>query len=78
MAINRLLEKRKFSAQTVAVLNRAFAIALAELRLANRADAITEVVAEKVIEAGAIGEGDPEAIAKEAIRRLGLANNSGA
>ena len=75
MPINRLLKNGKFSAEEVAVLNRAFVLALRELRLVDRADALTEVVAEKIIEAGTTGSGDPEVIAKEAIRRLGLAGN---
>ena len=77
MPINRLLKNGKFSAEEVAVLNRAFVLALRELRLVDRADALTDVVAEKIIEAGTTGSSDPEAIAKEAIGRLGLAGNSG-
>lgn len=77
MPINRLLKNGKFSAEEVAVLNRAFVLALRELRLVDRADALTDVVAEKIIEAGTTGGSDPEAIAKEAIGRLGLAGNSG-
>ena len=71
MPINRLLKNGRFNAEKVAVLNRAFAFALRELDLVDRADALTDIVAEKIIEAGMIG-GDPEAIAKEAIKRLGL------
>lgn len=78
MPINRLLKNGKFSAEEVAVLNRAFVLALRELRLVDRADPLTDVVAEKIIEAGMTGSGDPEAIAQEAIRRLGLTRNLGA
>lgn len=75
MPINRMLKSGKFSAKEVAILNRAFVLALRELRLVDRADALTDVVAEKIIEAGMAASDDPEAIAKEAIRRLWLARN---
>jgi len=75
MPINRLLKNGEFSAEKVAVLNRAFALTLRELDLVDRTDALTDIVAEKIIEAGTITGGGPEAIAKEAIRRLGLAKN---
>lgn len=75
MPINRLLKNGNFSAEKVAVLNRAFALTLRELDLVDRADPLTAIVAEKIIEAAMIGSGDPEVIAKEAIERLGLAKN---
>jgi hypothetical protein len=75
MPLNRLLKNGTFSAEKVAVLNRAFRFALRELDLVDRADALTEIVAEKIIEAATISSGDPETIAKEAIKRLGLARN---
>ncbi len=74
MPINRLLKNGKFSAEEVAVLNRAFVLVLRQLRLVDRADALTDVVAEKVIEAGSSG-GGPEAIANEVIRGLGFARD---
>ncbi len=75
MPINRMFKDGKVSADKVAVLNRAFAFALRELDLVDRADALTDLVAEKIIEAGMVSSGDPEAIAREAIKRLGLRKN---
>jgi hypothetical protein len=47
---------------------------LQELGLVNRKNAVTAVVAEKVVEVGATGTSDPEEIAKAAIKRLNLPN----
>ncbi len=66
MPINRLIKDSKLSTECAAVLNRAFEYALRQLGLIDRADALTNLVAEKIIEVGATGISDPEAIAKAA------------
>jgi hypothetical protein len=58
--------------EEVAVLNRAFEYALGELGLVDRADALTDIVAGKIIEVGATTITDPVEIARAAIKRLGL------
>lgn len=74
MPINQLLKNSQLSAERAVVLNRAFQCALSELGLVDRADALTKVVAEKILEVGATGPSDPEEIARAAIKRLGLPN----
>jgi hypothetical protein len=74
MPINRLIKDREIEAERAAILNRAFEYALRELGLVDRADALTGIVAERVVEVSATGISDPEEIARAAIRRLGLPN----
>jgi hypothetical protein len=71
MPINRLIKNRNLDAEKAAVLNRAFQHALRELGLVDRADALTDIVAEKIVEIGCANS-HPEEIAKAAIKRLGL------
>jgi hypothetical protein len=71
MPINQHIREGKIDAIKGAVLNRAFEYALRELGLVDRADALTNIVAEKIIEVGATGT-DPQEIARAAIKRLGL------
>ena len=68
---DQLIDKRTDAARR-AVLNRAFACALREIGLVDRSDDLTKIVAEKIMEAAATGIDDPEAIARAAIKRLGL------
>jgi hypothetical protein len=72
MPINQMIREGKLDPEIGAVLNRAFEHVLRELRLVNREDALTDVVAEKVIEVGATGTSDPDEIAKVVIKRLNL------
>jgi hypothetical protein len=71
MPINQWI-KHMFDAEKVAVLDRAFEHALRELGLVDRADALTGIVASKIIEVEASGISGAEEIAKAAIKRLGL------
>jgi hypothetical protein len=72
MPINQLIKDGKVDAETGAVLNRAFERALRELGLLNQKDAVTEIVAEKIVEVGATGTSDPDEIAKAVIKRFNL------
>ena len=72
MPINQLIKEGKIDATKAARLNHAFEHALRELGLVDRADALTNIVAEKIIEVGATAVSDPEEIARAAIKRLGL------
>jgi hypothetical protein len=76
MPINQLIKEGKLDPETGAVLNRAFERALRELGLVNRKDAVTDVIAEKVIEIGATDTADPDEIAKAVIKRLNLPDAS--
>jgi hypothetical protein len=71
MPINEWIKKSNIDAEKAAVLNRAFEYALEELGLVNRDDALTDIVAEKIIEVGATRTSNYEEIARAAINRLG-------
>ena len=72
MPINQLIKDGKVDAETGAILIRAFERALRELGLSNQKDAVTEIVAEKIVEVGATSTSDPDEIAKAVIKRLNL------
>jgi hypothetical protein len=72
MPINRLLEGRTLRPEEVRRLNDAYERALRELSLVDRNDALTEIVAKRVIEIGLDGARDPKDIAKAAVKALGL------
>jgi hypothetical protein len=76
MPINQLIREGKIDATKGAQLNRAFEYALRELGLVDRADALTNIVAEKIIEVGATAIADPEEIARAAVKRLGLRSST--
>lgn len=70
MPIRRLLKDAEFEPDEVAVLTRAFELALSALYLVDRDDPVCEIVARKVIEIGTNGIHDPREIAEAAVRRL--------
>ena len=72
MPINQLIREGRIDTIKGAMLNRAFEYALRELGLVDRADALTKIVAEKLIEVGATAGTEPLEIARAAIKRLGL------
>ena len=72
MPIDQVIKEGKLDPESGAVLNRAYEHVLQELGLVNWKNAVTAVVAEKVVEVGATGTSDPEEIAKAAIKRLNL------
>jgi hypothetical protein len=65
------VSQNRIDAEKAAVLKRAFEYALEELGLVNRDDALTDIVAEKMIEVGATRTSNYEEIARAAIKRLG-------
>jgi len=70
MPIHRLLKNHAFGPDEITILTSAFDDALRRLRLADRADPATEVVAKKIIELAKEGERDPERLRKRAIEAL--------
>jgi hypothetical protein len=68
MPIRRLLAGSKLGTDEIEILTRAFDKALRLLQLVDRNDPLTEMVARKIIEAGAGAIRDPAEIAKRAIR----------
>jgi len=74
--IYRLLERATFRAETTAMLGHVFEDVLKELRLVNRQDPVTELIAEKLIELASAGERDPVGLKQktlEAVRGSGPA-----
>ena len=72
MPINRLLKGGAYTPDQIALLNRAFDLALSSLSLLDRNDRLCEIVARKVIEVGKDGIGDPCEIAEQAVKQIGL------
>ena len=70
MPIHRLLKNHAFGPDEIAILTSAFEDALRRLRLADRADPATEVVARKIIELAQQGERDPTRLSERAIQAL--------
>ena len=76
MPIYRLLEKRAFRTETAATLGHVFEDVLKELRLVNRQDPVTELIAETLIDLANAGERDPERLKQltlEAVKGKGPA-----
>ena len=66
MPINRLLK----DSDDVELLAVAFHLALRELQLLDRNDAVCDIVARKVIETAKYGARDPQEIANRAVKQL--------
>ncbi len=62
MAIYRLLQNSAFAPDEIRVMSSAYEDALRALRLADRSDPITQIVAEKIIELKCHGINDPETL----------------
>ncbi|MDH2380681.1 hypothetical protein [Bradyrhizobium sp. CER78] len=72
MPISRLLKAGEHTSEEVELLSKAFDLALRAMDLVDRNDPLCELVARKVIEAGATGISDPKEIAGIAVARIGL------
>jgi hypothetical protein len=70
MAIYRLLKNRAVGPDEIKVLTTAYEDALRALRLTNRADPATEIIAKKIIELAQRGERDPVQLRERAIRSV--------
>jgi hypothetical protein len=70
MPIRRLLENHVFGPDEIRVLTAAFEDTLRTLRLVDRADPATEIIARKIIELAAQGERDPVRLRERAIQLL--------
>ncbi len=68
--IRRLLENHVFGPDEITVLTTAFEDTLRTLRLADRADPATEIIAKKIIELAQQGERDPVRLRERAIQFL--------
>jgi hypothetical protein len=70
MPIYRLLQNHAFGPDEISVLTTAFEEALQTLRLVDRADPATEMVARKIIELAQQGERDPVRLRERAVKSL--------
>jgi hypothetical protein len=72
MAIYRLLQEASFSQEDISCMTAAYEAALELLRVKDRADPVTELIANKIIEIRRNGERDAPKICARAIRELDL------
>ena len=72
MAIYRLLREASFDQPDIDRMTAAYETALKTLRLADRTDPLTELIAKKIIDVARHGERDPAHICARAIRELGV------
>jgi hypothetical protein len=72
MPIDRLLAGSTLGPKEIGRLNDAYERTLRALYLVDRNDALTEIVANKVIKIGLNGIHDPKAIAHAVVEELGL------
>jgi hypothetical protein len=70
MPIIGLLQNHAFEPEEIGLLVAVFEDTLREMRLANRSDPITEMVAKKVIELAQTGERDPVRLRERTIAAL--------
>src|SRR4029078_2346007 len=70
MPIHRLLKNNAFGPDEITILTSAFDDALRRLRLADRADPATEVVARKIIELAQQGERYPIRLSEQSMQVL--------
>lgn len=72
MAIHRLLREAAFDQTDIDRMTAAYEAALNVLRLADRSDPLTELIAKKIIEITQRGERDPPRICASALKELGV------
>ena len=72
MAIRRLAQEASFSPEDIARMVSAYEAALQLLRLTDRNDPVTVMVAKKIIEVTRSGESDPPRICVRALKELGI------
>ena len=72
MAIYRLIASGTFDPDVIKVMTAAYERALSELRLTDRNDPLTELIAKSIINVTATGERDPGKIKERALNALGV------
>jgi hypothetical protein len=72
VAIYRLLKEAAFSPEDVRRMTAAYEAALQLLRLNDRNDPVTELVAAKIIQIFQLGETDPPRICARSLKELGV------
>jgi hypothetical protein len=72
MAIYRSIANGSFGPDEIKVMTAAYEDALLDLRVANRDDPITELIAKAIVNVTATGERDPILVKERAINALGV------
>ena len=72
MAIYRLLQNSPMGPEQISRLSEAYEQTLKALSLKDRNDALTELIAKKIIEIGQTGVKEPAQISELAIKGLGI------
>ena len=72
MAIYRHLSEASFGEADVARLGEAYECALKKLRLADRHDPVTQLIATKIIEIYRSGDHDPSHVCIQVLKDLGV------
>jgi len=72
MAIYRLIADGSFGPDEIKAMTAAYESALRDLRLNNRDDPITELIARTIVTVTATGERDPVRIKERTINALGV------
>ena len=72
MAIYRLIANGSFGPDEIEVMTAAYEDALIDLRVANRDEPITELIAKAIVNVTATGEHDPILVKERAINALGV------
>jgi hypothetical protein len=72
MAIYRLIAKSPLGPEEIEILVAAYEHTLRVLRLVDRSDPLTELVARKIIEVAQTGLKDPVKISAQALKELGI------
>jgi hypothetical protein len=72
MAIYRLIANGSFGPDEIEVMTAAYEDALIDLRVANRDEPITELIAKAIVNVTATGERDPILVKERAINALGV------
>ena len=72
MTIHRMLQNVPLGPERIAKLVEAYQITLKKLRMVERDDAMTQIIAKKIIEVGQTGVIVPDQISELAIKELGL------
>ena len=72
MAIHRLIANGSFEPNEIEVMTDAYEGALIDLRVTNRDDPITDLIAKSIVNVTATGERDPILIRERAMNALGV------
>jgi hypothetical protein len=72
MTIHRLLQNSAFAPEDIAALVAAYDECLRTLKLRDRSDPITEIVAKKIIEIAQTGIRDSAQLGRLALQEIGL------